>query len=369
MECFYLNVFSMKERGGRQSMEVIKEEFGKLGEQTVFKFTLKNEKGLEISCLNYGCVITKIMVPDRDGNVENIVLGYDTLEEYIENSYFLGAVIGRVAGRIKGGSFELDGKSYSLAQNENTNHLHGGLKGFNRIVWDAEILENEQEIGVRFSYISPDGEEGYPGNLKVAVTYSLNNQNELTIRYDGKSDQKTLLNMTNHSYFNLSGNLKRDVLQHTLKIKSDKYLPLTDELLPTGEIAEVQGTPFDLTANCFIRTGAASSHPQTILAGNGYDHPFLLSARHDQEIVLTDEESGRTLTIETDEAGVVVYSGNQLKEAGEIFGAPCRRYLGICLETQGLPDAVHHPQFPSWILDKDEEYKTATVYKFGTAEN
>lgn len=349
-------------------MEVIKEKFGKLHEQTVNRFKLKNENGVEISCLNYGCIITKILVPDRNGNMENIVLGYNTLDEYMADPYFLGAVIGRVAGRIKGGSFELDGKPYSLAQNENSNHLHGGITGFNRVVWNSEILKNEAEIGVRFSYMSPDGEEGYPGNLNVAVTYTLNNKNELTIRYKGMSDQTTLLNMTNHSYFNLSGDLKRDILQHTLKIKSDRYLTLNDDLLPTGEIARVEGTPFDLTTNGPIYEGVVSGHPQMVLAGEGYDHPFLLTSRKDHEIILRDQESGRTLTIETEEAGVVVYSGNQLMESKEIYGVPCRKYLGICLETQGLPDAVHHPHFPSWILEKGEEYNTATVYKFGTAE-
>lgn len=347
-------------------MKVLKEEFGKKDQQTVYSYTLVNDNGMEISCINYGCIITKIITPDKDGNFENIVLGYESLDEYIKDTYFLGAVIGRVAGRIQAGIFELDGRTYTLAKNENNNHLHGGLKGFNRVIWDAQAFENEQEVGVRFSYLSPDGEEGYPGNLKISVTYSLNNHNELSIDYSGISDEKTLLTMTNHTYFNLSGNLKRDILNHSLMIKSDKFLELNSELLPTGEMLDVKGTPFDFTSERLIKTGTVSEHPQNKLAGGGYDHPFLLNTQRDNEIVLKDTESGRMVTIETNEVGVVVYSGNQMKNEGEVGGVPSRKYLGVCLETQGLPDAIHHPQFPSWILEKDTEYRTKTTYKFGT---
>lgn len=350
-------------------MKILKEEFGRKDNQTVFLFTLVNNHGVEVGCINYGCIITKIITPDKEGNFENIVIGYDTLKEYENDPYFLGAAIGRVAGRIKAGSFDLNGQTYTLANNENINHLHGGNKGFNQMVWESEVVENEQEIGVRFTYLSLNGEEGYPGNLNVSVTYTLNNENELSIRYSGVSDEDTLLNMTNHSYFNLSGNLKRDILNHTLQIKSDKFLELNDELLPSGEMLDVKGTAFDFTTERMIQTGVNSDHLQNRLAGAGYDHPFLLNTQHDEEIVLKDIESGRTLTIETDEAGVVVYSGNMMKSEGVIAGVPARKYLGICLETQGLPDAIHHPQFPSWVLEKDKEYSSVTVYKFGNLEN
>lgn len=346
-------------------MKVIQEKFGEINDQTVNSFTLVNNHGMELTCINYGCIITKMITPDKDGNYENIVLGYDSLEEYVKGSYFFGTVVGRVAGRIKGGSFDLNGKTYTLAKNENNNHLHGGDIGFDKVIWDASIQENDEEVSVQFSYLSPDGEEGYPGNLNIKVTYTLNNQNELTIHYSGISDEKTLLNMTNHSYFNLSGNIKRDILNHSLSIKSDKFLELNDELLPTGNLLEVKGTSFDFTSERFIQTGVESNHPQNLLAGNGYDHPFFLSSNHDEEIILKDSESSRTLTIETDEPGVVVYSGNQMKAEGEIYGVPSRKYLGICLETQGLPDAIHHPNFPSWDLEKDQEYTSVTKYKFG----
>lgn len=346
-------------------MKVVKELFGHINEKAIDLYTLENDHGMSVSCITLGCIITKIMTPDRNGTLENVVIGYDTVEEYLADSYYLGAVIGRFAGRIAGASFELDGKTYPLAKNNNGNHLHGGLKGFDKVIWDAEVIEREGEAGVQFSYFSPDGEEGYPGNLNVSVLYTLNNQNELTIRYTAKSDQKTVLNMTNHSYFNLSGDLKRDTLDHSLQLKSNKYLELDDELLPL-KVADVQGTPFDFTAGHTIREGAESAFLQNKLAGEGYDHPFVLDTNHNNEIVLKEEQSGRSLTIETDEVAVVLYSGTQIQRNGEIRGVPARRYLGLCLETQGLPDAVHHPEFPSCWIEKDEEVTKATTYKFGT---
>jgi aldose 1-epimerase len=350
-------------------MKVIQEKYGQIDGQTVTSFTLINNHGVEVTCINYGCIITKVITPDKSGKFENIVLGYDSLDEYVNGSYFFGAIVGRVAGRIKEGSFELDGKTYTLAKNENNNHLHGGVKGFNQVIWDAEVIESDEEVAVQFSYLSRDGEEGFPGNLNVNVTYKLNNNNELSIHYSGHSDEKTLLTMTNHSYFNLSGNIKRDILNHSLKLKSNKFLELDSELLPTGELVDVAGTSFDFTSERLIKTGAESEHPQNKLAGGGYDHPFLLNTQHDNEIVLKDLENGRSLTIETGEAAVVVYTSNQMKSEGEILGVPSRRYLGICLETQGLPDAIHHPHFPSWILEKDKEYSSVTKYQFGVTED
>jgi aldose 1-epimerase len=367
--CIWILSGAKLENGRANHMKVIQEVFGQINNQTVNSFTLVNDHGFELTCINYGCVITKIITPDNKGNFENIVLGYDTLEEYLDGRYFFGTVVGRVAGRIKGGSFELGGNIYTLAKNENNNHLHGGNKGFDKVLWDASVTENDEVASVQFSYLSPDGEEGYPGNVNVKVTYTVNNNNELTIQYSGLSDEKTLLNMTNHSYFNLSGNIKRDILNHSLSIKSDKFLALNGDLLPTGELLDVEGTPFDFTSDRFIQSGVDSDHPQNKLAGHGYDHPFLLTSNHDKEIILKDSESGRILTIETDEPGVVVYSGNQMKSEGEIYGVPSRKYLGICLETQGLPDAIHHPNFPSWVLEKDQEYTTVTKYKFGHTAN
>jgi aldose 1-epimerase len=346
-------------------MKIIQEKFAEKDGKIINSFTMINRNGIEISCINYGCTITKMIVPDRNGNYENIVLGYETFKEYEKGTAYFGAVIGRAAGRIKGAAFDLDGIPYQLQQNNNRNHLHGGFEGFHKVLWTAESFETDKKAGVKFTYTSPDGEAGYPGNVSLVVTYTLDNFNELTIDYHGQTDQKTLLNMTNHSYFNLSGNLKRDTLKHSLTLKSNSFLELDQELVPTGTIQDVEGTDFDFRIGRLIQSGAESDHQQCILAGKGYDHPFLLSVNHDQEIFLEDPESGRTLTIETDEVAVVLYSGTQLTSHGEIYGVPSRKYLGICLETQGLPDAIHHPHLPSWILDKDKEYSSKTKYRFG----
>ncbi len=346
-------------------MKVIQEKWAEIDQQPVISFTMINDHGMEVTCINYGCIITKIVTPDKDGNYENVVLGFDQFDPYVTNSPYFGAVIGRVAGRIQNACFELDGKTYTLCKNENNNHLHGGVKGFHRVLWNAVAVEKEEEVGVQFSYTSPDGEEGYPGTVQVQVTYMLNNQNELVISYNAHSDKSTLLNLTNHTYFNLSGNIKRDILNHELKIKSDQFLELNEELIPTGVFLDVANTPFDLREGKKLKDGITANHSQIELVGQGYDHPFLLNVHHDKEIVLQDPESGRTLTVETDEVGVVVYTGNQLQEGMDIYGVPSRKYLGICLETQGLPDAIHHPHFPSWVLQSGEKYSSVTKYRFG----
>ncbi|WP_031409196.1 aldose epimerase family protein [Geobacillus vulcani] len=346
-------------------MKVTYEKWAGYNGKDVLLFTLTNDHGVELSAMNYGCVVTRLCVPDRNGNIENVVLGFDRFEPYIENAPYFGAVIGRVAGRIRGASFELEGIAYQLAKNENNNHLHGGPNGFHRVLWRAETVQRDDAVGVVFSYTSPDGEEGYPGTLEVQVAYWLNNDNEWTVTYRARSDKTTLLNVMNHTYFNLSGNGKRDILDHTLTIQSSRVLELNEELIPTGRVLDVAGTPFDLRHGKMIREAVESGHPQIELVGGGYDHPFWLDRHHDKEIVLSDQESGRTLTVETDEVGVVVYTSNQLPEGMDLGGVPSRKHLGICLETQGLPDAVHHPQFPSIVLPADKERVSTTVYRFG----
>jgi len=345
-------------------MDVSQTVFAELDGNEIDQYTICNRNGIRVAFLNYGCIITEISVPDRNGHFENIVLGFDTLEEYIAHSPYFGAVIGRVAGRIKKGSFKLGGKHYQLPQNEGENHLHGGYKGFSDVVWDAEIVKRDGEAGVRFAYLSRDGEEGYPGKVKIQVTYLLNEQNEFKILYDGETDQDTLLNVTNHSYFNLNGNVKRDVQEHVLAMKSGQYLELAPDLLPTGKILNVENTPFDFRKGRRIRAGVESIHQQNILAGHGYDHPFLLEANRDREIILADEKSGRQLIVETDQPCVVVYSGNQLMDNFQIRGAQSKKHLGICLETQGFPDAIHHEHFPSVVLRKGESYHSETCYTF-----
>ncbi|MCM3716384.1 galactose mutarotase [Alkalihalobacillus oceani] len=339
-------------------MKVSERIFGKINGQTVKAFLLKNDNGMEVGCINYGCTITKIVVPDKHGRLENVVIGYETLEKYLDQTAFFGCVIGRVAGRIGNAEFELDGIVHRLAKNEGEHHLHGGKTGFDKVVWEARTEENADELKVIFTHESPNQTEGYPGRVSIKVTYHVNNKNELMISYRAVTDQKTIVNLTNHSYFNLSGNGQRDVLQHKLTLKSDRFLPLNESLLPTGEKLDVANTPFDFRTGRRLQDGVTSHHPQNQLAGGGYDHPFILSANHQEEIRLVDEESGRELIVETDEPCVVVYTANTIEEDR------WKKHMGVCLETQHHPDAVHHADFPSILLEKDEEYRTATTYRF-----
>ena len=345
-------------------VRISKTLFSEDGEKLIYEYKLKNANGVEVHCLNFGCAITKIITPDRHRSFENIALGYQDFANYQNNRIYAGVIAGRVAGRIKNAEFELEGKPYCLTSNDGKHHLHGGLKGFHHVIWDEEIVEQEKEAVLKFSYISLDGEEGYPGTLKMTVTYSLNDKNELIIHYQGKSDQATLLNPTSHTYFNLSGNLKRDTTEHILTIDSDNFLELAEDLLPTGKLLDVSSTVFDFRGGRKIIEGINSDATQNKLAGQGYDHPFVLNSHNNQEIILYDEESGRRLIIETDAVGVVLYTGNHIPSDLDFGSVRSGPYLGVCLETQGLPDSIHHPQFPSCVLAKDENFSTVTKYTF-----
>jgi aldose 1-epimerase len=260
-------------------MKILDRLFGRDNGESVIEYTLVNDSGISVSCLNYGCVITKILVPDRYGNVENIVLGFDCFEDYKDLSPYFGAVIGRVAGRISRAKFELDGEEYQLSANEYPNHLHGGNKGFSSVIWETERIEVKNAVGLKFFYRSPYGDEGYPGNLETTVTYLLNNHNELSITYEAQTDQKTIVNLTNHSYFNLSGNLKRDCSEHILQLESDRFLELGEDLIPTGKMIDSRNTPFDFKNGGLLKLGMKSSHKQNVLAGNGYDHPLIFTKK------------------------------------------------------------------------------------------
>jgi aldose 1-epimerase len=345
-------------------MKILVEKFAELHGQTVNAYTMVNDRGMEVTTLNYGCIITKILVPDRNGVMENVVLGFDTLEDYQTHSPYFGTIVGRYAGRIAGGKYSLDGETIQLTVNSNGNHQHGGFKGFDKMIWEAEAVEKSEEASLVFTYFSPDGEEGYPGNLNMKVTYTLTNENELIIICEGVSDKKTVVNLTNHSYFNLSGDLKRDILGHSLMIKSDQFLPLNDRMIPTGELAAVDDTVFDLRSGRKLSEGIKSSDPQIEVVGNGYDHPFLLAENENQEISLYDDASGRGLIVETNQPAVVVYSSNHLATNYSIRGVQSRPYLGVCLETQFPPDSVNHPHLPQAVIEKDELYKAVTRYKF-----
>lgn len=345
-------------------MNITESIFGEINGQKVKSYTLRNDHRMEVTCIAFGCTLTKIHVADREGNIENVVLGFDTIEEYVNDSPFFGSVIGRVAGRIHPATFELDGVVCHLPQNEEKKHLHGGPHGFHQVIWDSAIEEKSDEIAIKFSYISPAGEEGYPGRVKVTVTYSLNNHNELVITYQGISDKKTLLNLTNHSYFNLSGDLKRDILQHELTIKSDYFLELNESLLPTGDLIDVENTSFDFRKGKQLIEGVTSQHVQNQLVGGGYDHPFVLNKNQQEEICLVDRASGRKLVVETDKPSVVLYTANMLESNFQLRGTPSRKHLGVCLETQDPPNAIYHPDFPSIVLEKNEVYRSKTSFKF-----
>ena len=346
-------------------MEIREDRFGSVDGHEVIQLSFISEKGLTMKCINYGCIITDLIVPDRNGKRDNVVLGFDTLEDYLKHSPYFGAVVGRVAGRIAGGRFMLNGDTYQLPKTQSDNTLHGGLKGFDKVVWDYEVIQKGAASGVEFSYISRDGEEGFPGNLHVKTTYLLNDEDgNLEISYEAHSDQDTIINLTNHSYFNLSGDLNKKILDHTLELKSSSFLELGEDLIPTGELVPVEGTPFDFRKGAAIAQGVNEGNPQNKIAGGGYDHPFCLDSHFEEEIVLEDPESGRKIVVETDQPAVVIYTCNQYEGDYFIRGVNPHDHMAICLETQGYPDAINQSQFPSIVLKKDDTYKAITRFSF-----
>lgn len=324
-------------------MDIIKKDIlGKWQE-----YTLTNNKGMSASFLDYGGIITKIRVPDRNGKTENVVLCYKNYADYEANPNFFGALIGPVAGRIQDASFELDGQLYSLEKNEGIHHLHGGTSGFHQIIWDIEPFESEDHIGVKLTHTSADGVGGYPGNVDVVITYTLNNDNELTMDYWASTDQTTPLTLTNHSYFNLSGDLKNTVHEHRVTANSDHFVELDQELIPTGKKLDVTASNFDFRKGRKLGDGFADNSVQHKVANNGYDHYFLFNDKGN--VAITEADSGRTLSIKTDQPGMVMYTSNNLDEGLELNEGRSRKYLGVCFETQASPASLHHEGFPSVI--------------------
>src|SRR5699024_2656594 len=326
-------------------------------------YELKNDYGMEVHVLYYGGIIQKIIVPDKHGELENVVLGYKEPQEYKTDSYFLGAIVGRVAGRIEGASFELEGKEYRLEKNDTSNHLHSG-EGFHQIFWNVEPFESSHSVGVKLSYYSEDGENRYPGNVKVTITYLLNNNNQLVVDYLASTDKQTPLKLTNHTYFNLSGNLKNSILEHIVKLNSRQYLELNKELIPTGQVLDVNNTTFDFMQGRKLKGGIKADFHQNQIVGNGFDHYFLFNEGENGYVKVIEENSGRILQIETNQPGMVMYTGNNFKEDRELSEGASRKYLGVCFETQGSPASLHHEGIPSIILKRGEEYNKRTVYSF-----
>jgi len=351
---------------------VTRGSFGRLPDGTAVEvFTLTNTAGVEVRAITYGGIIVSIRTPDRVGTPGDIALGYDTLDGYVKNNPYFGCIAGRYANRIAKGRFTLDGQTRTLATNNGPNHLHGGVKGFDKVVWGGEPFKNASGVGVVLTYTSRDGEEGYPGTLKTRVTYTLTDRNELAVAYEATTDKATVVNLTQHTYFNLAGAGTRDILGHELQLDADRYTPIGATLIPTGELAPVAGTPFDFRKPVAIGARINQDHPQ-LEAGGGYDHNFVLARTgpglsHAARVV--DPTTGRTLDIATTEPGIQLYSGNFLD--GTITGKAGRVYAhrsGFCLETQHFPDSPNQPTFPSTVLRPGQEYKTTTVFTFGVVK-
>ena len=345
-------------------MHIEQTVFGKIEGQEVIQFSVTNQSGFMVRFINYGCVITDIITPDQEGNMDNVVLGFERLQEYVNDSPYFGAVVGRIAGRIANGKFTLNGKSYQITQNEGENHLHGGDRSLSHVIWDYKVIEEKEAVGVEFSYVSKAGEEGFPGEVKVTTTYLVGENNQLDIHYRATTDEDTILNLTNHTYFNLSGDLNKTIKNHELQLDSSRFIELREDSIPTGNLIPVDGTPFDFLTSKPISQGVNSGYKQNDLAGNGYDHPFALDSNFNREIQLYDPESGRKLVVETDQPAVVVYTCNQYEGDYEIRGVKPHHHMAVCLETQGYPDAINQPDFPPVILKKDDLYQAHTRFIF-----
>jgi aldose 1-epimerase len=346
------------------------EQFGEVEEGSVEKYTLINNNGVEVSILNYGATIQSLKVPDRDGNLDNIVLGFNNIEEYVEKSPYFGAVVGRYANRIANGTFELDGETYTLAINNDPNTLHGGEKGFDKVLWTFDEAASTT-TSVVLTYTSADGEEGYPGNLTVTVTYTLTDDNELRIDYEATTDALTVLNLSNHSYFNLAGEGSGSIFDHELQLNASNFTPVDDTLIPTGEIAPVSGSPFDFTTAKPIGQDIRDGNDPQIVIGRGYDHNFVLdgwtegNTEQNEAAVVTEPTTGRVMTVTTDQPGIQFYSGNFLD--GTFAGASGNVYRqgdAFCLETQHFPDSPNQPDFPSTELAPGETFSSTTVFAF-----
>jgi aldose 1-epimerase len=331
---------------------------------SVMLYTLKNEKDIVVKITNYGGIITEIDTPDKNGKSGNIVLGFDNLQPYLEANSFFGALVGRYGNRIGNAAFKLDGETYHLAANNGDNSLHGGIKGFDKVLWDAKVIGCDVRAALQLTYFSPDGEEGFPGNLKATVTYELL-MDQLFITYEAETDKATPVNLTNHTYFNLAG--EGTILDHILYINASRYTPVDNELIPTGELANVEGTPFDFRKP----TPIGARIDEVGGTAGGYDHNFVLDKSPDEKVLaakLLDPKTGRVVEVYTTEPGVQFYSGNfldgTLSDGKRVFV----KNSGMCLETQHFPDSPNKPDFPSTILRPGEKYATQTIFKFSVEE-
>ena len=347
-------------------------DFGRTADDKVVDLiTLRNSAGLEARVITLGGTILSLRTPDRAGAFDDIVLGFDDLASYVGKSPYFGCLIGRYGNRIAKGKFTLDGKAFKLATNNAPNHLHGGVRGWDKVIWASEPFQTADGVGVKLTYTSADGEEGYPGMVKAEVTYTLNDQNQLTIDYHATTDKATVINLTQHSYFNLAGTKADDILGHELMVNAAEYTPVDATLIPTGQLAPVEGTPFDFRKLTAI--GARINEPdEQLTRGRGYDHNFVLTRSGpalSYAARVVEPLTGRTLDIATTEPGIQFYSGNFLD--GTLKGKGGRTYphrSGFCLETQHYPDSPNRPNFPTTVLRPGEDYRSKTVFTFGVAK-
>lgn len=350
-------------------MKIEKQNFGEKNGKEVSLFTLQNSNNVTVKITNYGGIITSLLLPDKQNEVKDVVLGFDTFNEYQSDEYlalnpYFGALIGRFGNRIANGKFTIDGQTYKLAQNNNGNHLHGGNIGFDKVVWDAETYKKNNEVGIVLTYKSKDMEEGYPGNLDVKVTYSLNNSNELSIQYQAKTDKKTPVNLTHHSYFNLAGADSGESIADTIvEIRANKYTPVNENLIPTGELADVKNTPFDFTKPKAIGKDIGK-------ITDGYDHNYIVcnqTTNQPTEVAVAyHPKTGIEMRVLTSEPGMQFYTGNFLNGIRGKKDAAYNKHSAFCMETQHFPDSPNQPTFPNTILSPDETYIQHTIYKFST---
>ena len=344
--------------------------FGTLPDgREVYQYTLANKSGATLKVINFGAIVTSLTVPDRNGKLEDVVIGYDSLDGYIHGKSYFGAIVGRYGNRIGKGQFTLEGKKYQLALNDGENHLHGGNIGYDKVLWNAKIVQDSTGRSLQLAYVSPDGEEGYPGKVTLSVTYTLTDKNELRIVYKGTTDKTTILNPTHHSYFNLSGSFNNTILDHLLTIEADTITPVDKGLITTGKYLDVTKTPMDFRIPTAIGTRINENFEQ-LMFGRGYDHNWVLKNYIKGKIrkvaEVYEQKSGRLMTVYTDQPGLQFYSGNFLNGTAKGKGVSYQFRTGMCLEAQCYPDSPNKPEFPSVILKPGEEYHQTTIYQFST---
>jgi aldose 1-epimerase len=349
-----------------EGMKIQKEPFGRTPDgQEVIIYTLTNGNKLKARIIDYGAILVSLDVPDRDGKIADITLGFYDLDSYIKRNPLFGAIVGRYANRIANARFTLDGVKYKLTANAGKNHIHGGReKRFDKVIWKGLQFQTEKEVGVRFTYLSKDGDEGFPGNLNCTVTYTLTSNNELKISYEATTDKATIVNLTNHSYFNLAGAGNGDILGHKIMINANRFTPADKALIPTGEIRSVKGTPLD-----FTQTKTIGSRIDQLTQTRGYDHNYVLNSSNGSLALAArvyEPASGRIMEVYTTEPGMQFYTANGMRGIKGKNGKVYQRHYGFCLETQHFPDSPNKPNFPSVILRPDQTYNTETVFKFST---